>query len=454
MLPLKMHLLNWIRVLNIANRIGCSGRIKSSQNTRIGSLGKAAKCSKPSFRSSNGNEKTRKSSESSSVMTRAKKPYLDSKRKSPSQVKFDPSGSSLSSESELTTSSVPSTYRSSLNRSNGGIYGLRNLKCDSMSDVVRTSCSPVESESVRKNVTRKRSLEGESSLSRRERKTTTSGISISDSRRSNSASGEDSASVWTRRSMTVNPRTSPSYRQNGRNYSSVREPSVSVAQFPDNELPSRVGGRSSSLQFCASGSRSYNHSSSNGDNPSATTLFASGEHGFTHLMNDDVLRRYNMGGFEEILLALERIEQDEELTHEDLLALETSLFLGGLNLYDQHRDMRLDIDNMSYEELLALEERMGTVSTALSEEALSKCLRRSIYQLTPSKVQITGSGEDGNEIKCSICQEEYVSGDEIGTLVECRHGYHITCINQWLQVKNWCPICKTSVASSQTSSLL
>ncbi|KAK6158668.1 hypothetical protein DH2020_005982 [Rehmannia glutinosa] len=293
------------------NRIGCSGRIKSSQNTRIGSLGKAAKCSKPSFRSSNGNEKTRKSSESSSVMTRAKKPYLDSKRKSPSQVKFDPSGSSLSSESELTSkskdvtmieqgsssassnfrprttshhksashnqntplaSSVPSTYRSSLNRSNGGIYGLRNLKCDSMSDVVRTSCSPVESESVRKNVTRKRSLEGESSLSRRERKTTTSGISISDSRRSNSASGEDSASVWTRRSMTVNPRTRPSYRQNGRNYSSVREPSVSVAQFPDNELPSRVGGRSSSLQFRASGSRSYNLSSSNGDNPSATTL--------------------------------------------------------------------------------------------------------------------------------------------------------------------------------------
>lgn len=29
--------------------------------------------------------------------------------------------------------------------------------------------------------------------------------------------------------------------------------------------------------------------------------------------------------------------------------METGLLLGGLSFYDQHRDMRLDIDNMSYE---------------------------------------------------------------------------------------------------------
>lgn len=34
---------------------------------------------------------------------------------------------------------------------------------------------------------------------------------------------------------------------------------------------------------------------------------------------------------------------------QQILALETRLFLSSLNLYDQHRDMRLDIDNMSYE---------------------------------------------------------------------------------------------------------
>lgn len=34
---------------------------------------------------------------------------------------------------------------------------------------------------------------------------------------------------------------------------------------------------------------------------------------------------------------------------QQLLVLETNLLLGGLGLHDQHRDMRLDIDNMTYE---------------------------------------------------------------------------------------------------------
>ncbi|GJT67006.1 putative reverse transcriptase domain-containing protein [Tanacetum coccineum] len=44
-----------------------------------------------------------------------------------------------------------------------------------------------------------------------------------------------------------------------------------------------------------------------------------------------------------VLLALKRIDQDERLTFQIML-LEGNSFLGGLNLYDQHRDMRLDID--------------------------------------------------------------------------------------------------------------
>jgi hypothetical protein len=70
--------------------------------------------------------------------------------------------------------------------------------------------------------------------------------------------------------------------------------------------------------------------------------------------------------------------------------------------YDQHRDMRLDIDNMSYEELLALGDKMGTVSTALSEEALSRSLKQSIYQETDETGSISLYKDD--DIKCSICQ--------------------------------------------------
>ncbi|KAF3597032.1 hypothetical protein DY000_02026087 [Brassica cretica] len=43
-------------------------------------------------------------------------------------------------------------------------------------------------------------------------------------------------------------------------------------------------------------------------------------------------------------------------------------------------------------------------------------------------------------------EEEYVDGDEVGTL-PCQHMYHVSCAQQWLRMKNWCPICKTSAES-------
>ncbi|KAH7674766.1 Zinc finger RING/FYVE/PHD-type protein [Dioscorea alata] len=153
---------------------------------------------------------------------------------------------------------------------------------------------------------------------------------------------------------------------------------------------------------------------------------------------------FNMETTAEVLLALERIEHIEDLTFEQLMMLEMNLYLGGLSFQDQHRDMRMDIDNMSYEELLALEEKIGTVSTALSEEALSKCLKRSIYIRPTLASTVTACGDD---IKCSICQEDYVSGEEIGSLA-CEHRYHVACIHQWLRLKNWCPICKSSAVAS------
>ncbi|KAL6843766.1 hypothetical protein ACP4OV_026337 [Aristida adscensionis] len=103
---------------------------------------------------------------------------------------------------------------------------------------------------------------------------------------------------------------------------------------------------------------------------------------------------------------------------------------------DQHRGMRMDIDNMSYEELLALGERIGTVNTGLSEAAMSKCLNWSIYMPASQ-----GTHEDCDK-KCSICQEEYLTGEEVGRMA-CKHYYHISCIQHWLRQKNWCPICKS-----------
>jgi hypothetical protein len=53
---------------------------------------------------------------------------------------------------------------------------------------------------------------------------------------------------------------------------------------------------------------------------------------------------------------------------------------------------------------LALEERIGSVSTALSEEQFTKFLKRSIY----SQVALEVNKSTVDDMKCSICQ---VSGN-------------------------------------------
>ncbi|XP_020574418.1 E3 ubiquitin-protein ligase MBR1-like isoform X2 [Phalaenopsis equestris] len=107
-----------------------------------------------------------------------------------------------------------------------------------------------------------------------------------------------------------------------------------------------------------------------------------------------------------------------------------------LDLTDEHRDMRLDIDNMSYEELLVLEETIGNVSTGLSEDYLTKCLTERLYCSSAS-----AQDDKDEEACCPICLEEFKDNDSQG-LMKCPHVYHFTCIKKWLKLKKTCPVCK------------
>ncbi|KAK9053917.1 hypothetical protein SSX86_024992 [Deinandra increscens subsp. villosa] len=139
----------------------------------------------------------------------------------------------------------------------------------------------------------------------------------------------------------------------------------------------------------------------------------------------------------EIRNVLDLMRRGEPLRFEDLMILDQSVFYGVADIHDRHRDMRLDIDNMSYEELLALEERIGNVNTGLNEETISKHIKQTQY--------VVETGQPNSE-PCCICQEEYKDKDDLGTL-DCGHGFHHGCIKQWLHQKNLCPMCKSTVAT-------
>ncbi|ONK67927.1 uncharacterized protein A4U43_C05F5280 [Asparagus officinalis] len=121
---------------------------------------------------------------------------------------------------------------------------------------------------------------------------------------------------------------------------------------------------------------------------------------------------------------------------------ESTLFVF-LSWFDEHREMRLDADNMSYEELLALEDRIGIVTRGLSEESISGCLEETTYCLS-------NQTEDGREEeKCVICLEGYKDRDKLGRL-NCGHNFHVDCIKNWLVVKNACPLCKAAAVRDST----
>ncbi|XP_057779849.1 probable E3 ubiquitin-protein ligase RHG1A isoform X2 [Salvia miltiorrhiza] len=141
----------------------------------------------------------------------------------------------------------------------------------------------------------------------------------------------------------------------------------------------------------------------------------------------------------EIRHVLDLMRRGEGLRLEDMMMLDHNVFFGMGDIHDRHRDMRLDVDNMSYEELLALEERIGNVSTGLNEETIMARLKQRKYA--------ERRADQAETEPCSICREEYNDGEDLGTL-ECGHDFHRDCVKQWLMQKNSCPICKTAGLST------
>ncbi|KAK6931741.1 Zinc finger, RING-type, partial [Dillenia turbinata] len=84
----------------------------------------------------------------------------------------------------------------------------------------------------------------------------------------------------------------------------------------------------------------------------------------------------------------------------------------------------VDPDELSYEELLALGEVVGTESRGLSADTIASL---------PSMNYKTPSTQDGSTDSCVICRLDFEDGDTL-TVLSCKHLYHPDCINNWLQI--------------------
>jgi len=94
-------------------------------------------------------------------------------------------------------------------------------------------------------------------------------------------------------------------------------------------------------------------------------------------------------------------------------------------------DRQPDVDNMSYEQLMELGERIGNVATGLSKDQ--------IYRL--------GSAvHRGPNQNCTVCMDDIEAGQAVKYL-PCLHNYHEGCIVKWLENKKTCPVCQKDASA-------
>ena len=97
----------------------------------------------------------------------------------------------------------------------------------------------------------------------------------------------------------------------------------------------------------------------------------------------------------------------------------------------------LNPDDMTYEQMLALEESNGgKVACGLSAGDIAK-----IPSITwRFKMDTSKQVEE-----CSICMDIFKYGENVKELKSCKHAFHSKCIDKWLENENKCPICKQPI---------
>nr|GMC93321.1 RING-H2 finger protein ATL8-like [Ipomoea batatas]GMC98980.1 RING-H2 finger protein ATL8-like [Ipomoea batatas] len=82
-----------------------------------------------------------------------------------------------------------------------------------------------------------------------------------------------------------------------------------------------------------------------------------------------------------------------------------------------------------------------------SNNGLKKKVLRSLPKFTYGP-DFAAAGEQF-PADCAICLTEYEDGDEIRVLPQCRHGFHVKCIDTWLGSHSSCPSCRQILVVSR-----
>lgn len=76
---------------------------------------------------------------------------------------------------------------------------------------------------------------------------------------------------------------------------------------------------------------------------------------------------------------------------------------------------------------------------------ISVSMENSVAELLPCRKYGKDEGVVGVGVGCAICLSEFEEGEEVRTLPECCHSFHVACIDMWLYSHWSCPMCRSVV---------
>ncbi|XP_029367152.1 E3 ubiquitin-protein ligase RNF165-like isoform X2 [Echeneis naucrates] len=105
----------------------------------------------------------------------------------------------------------------------------------------------------------------------------------------------------------------------------------------------------------------------------------------------------------------------------------------------------------SYEELLQLEDRLGSVNRGAVQTTIERFTFPHKYKKRiPQDLKMCLEDEElDTDEKCTICLSMLEDGEDVRRL-PCMHLFHQACVDQWLATSRKCPICRVDIETQLT----
>ncbi|MED6220082.1 hypothetical protein PIB30_041467, partial [Stylosanthes scabra] len=89
------------------------------------------------------------------------------------------------------------------------------------------------------------------------------------------------------------------------------------------------------------------------------------------------------------------------------------------------------------------------MNPSIEEVAESSSLNNWVSHMIPShKYEKKNDDED---CTCAVCLGELEEGEEVRSMPECMHSFHVPCIDMWLRSHSSCPLCRADATPSSAN---